>query len=112
MADDLDYKLCITTVDSQSTARELAKKTLQQKLVACVNIIDQMNSMYHWQGKIVEEKEFLLLMKTSSRKIEALQDTLLQLHPYDVPEFIVLNIENGSSNYLNWIESSISSPTD
>ena len=78
----------MTTTDSQATAQALAKNLLKQKLVACVNIINQMNSMYHWQGKIVEEQEFLLLMKTSSQKIVELQDTLIKLHPYDVPEFI------------------------
>jgi len=103
------YKLCLTTVDNQSIAREIAQKLLQQKLVACVNISNQMTSMYHWQGDIVEESEFLLLMKTSSQKLDELQDTLLQLHPYDVPEFIILEIEGGSSDYLNWIGSAIGS---
>jgi periplasmic divalent cation tolerance protein len=101
------YKLCMTTTDSQATAQALAKNLLKQKLVACVNIINQMNSMYHWQGKIVEEQEFLLLMKTSSQKIVELQDTLIKLHPYDVPEFIVLDITDGSSDYLNWIGSAL-----
>lgn len=102
------FKLCLTTVDQESTARSIAMRLLQQKLVACVNISSKISSMYHWQGEIAEDTEFLLLMKTSSQKINSLRDTLLDIHPYDVPEFIVLNIEDGASQYLNWINTSLS----
>jgi periplasmic divalent cation tolerance protein len=104
---DAEFKLCLTTVDTEESARELSQKLLQQKLVACVNIINQMKSMYHWQGKIVEETEFLLLMKTSSQKVAELQDTLVKLHSYELPEFIVLDINRGSSDYLNWISAAV-----
>jgi len=102
-----EYKLCLTTVDKEAAARDLAKSLLQQKLVACVNIHSQGTSLYHWQGEIVEDQEYLLLLKTHSQKINALRDTLLRLHPYDVPEFIVLDIEQGSTDYLHWIETSL-----
>jgi periplasmic divalent cation tolerance protein len=101
------YKLCLTTVDKKSTARTIAKSLLKQKLVACVNISDQLTSLYTWQGKLVEDKEYLLLMKTQSQKIAALRDTLLGLHPYDTAEFIVLDIVDGSQKYLGWIDDSL-----
>lgn len=108
MSNQQEFKLCVTTVDQESTARSIATNLLQQKLVACVNISGKMSSLYHWQGEIAEDSEFLMLMKTSSTKINQLRDTLLDLHPYDVPEFIVLNIEDGASQYLNWINTSLS----
>ena len=103
-----EYKLCMTTVECESTARQIAETLLQQKLVACVNISSRMTSMYVWQDALVEAQEFLLLMKTSSQKVAELQDRLLHLHPYDVPEFLVFDIETGASDYLNWINSALS----
>jgi len=102
------FKICLTTVAKMSTARRIAKALLQQKLVACVNISSRMTSLYHWQGDIVEENEYLLLMKTSAHKIAELEVSLQRLHPYDIPEFIILDIEDGASDYLNWINSALS----
>ena len=107
-SDAREYKLCLTTVDKETAAKEIARELLQQKLVACVNIHSNVVSLYHWQGEIVEDREFLLLMKTQSQKIDELQDILLELHPYDVAEFIVLDIESGAKDYLNWINTSLS----
>ncbi|TQV89195.1 divalent-cation tolerance protein CutA [Aliikangiella coralliicola] len=106
--DTSQFKLCLTTVGDKSTARQIARSLLQQKLVACVNISAKMTSLYHWDGDIAEDDEFLLLMKTSSQKVDELRDILLDLHPYDVPEFIVLNIKDGASEYLTWINSALS----
>lgn len=101
------FKLCLTTVDCEVKAQNIAKELLQQKLVACVNISAKMKSLYHWQGEINETQEYLLLMKTSAEKVVKLELTLSNLHPYDVPEFIVINIDDGSSNYFSWINSSL-----
>jgi len=105
---DSQYKLCITTIDNIESAKKLAKVLLQQKLVACVNISNKMTSLYVWQEDLVEEAEFVLLMKTSASKIVELQAAILSLHAYDVPEFIVLSIETGAPDYLNWINSALS----
>lgn len=102
-----DYKLCLTTVDNKSTAKEIALCLLQQKLVACVNICSNLTSIYQWEGEIVEDREFLLLMKTKSRKIDELNAKLAELHPYEVPEFIVVPIEAGNQTYLDWISRSV-----
>jgi len=101
-------KLCLTTLDNLATAKQLARQLLQQKLVACVNISEKGLSLYHWQGEIVEEAEYLLLMKTNSQKIDALRDTVMALHPYQVAEFIVLDIESGAAPYLEWVNTSLS----
>ncbi len=103
----INYYLCLSTVDEKSNAIKMAKILLQQKLVACVNISAKHQSLYHWQGKIVEDSEYLLQMKTSSQKIEALKSTIKDIHPYENPELIVLDIIDGSLEYLNWISQSL-----
>lgn len=102
------FHLCLTTVDSESTARQIAKILLQQKLVACVNISAKSFSLYHWQGEIAENSEFLLQMKTNSQKISDLGAKIQEIHPYDVPEYIVLDVVEGASDYLSWVDASVS----
>ncbi len=101
------YFLCLTTLDSETAARQLARDLLQQKLVACVNISSRVNSLYHWQGKIVEDTEFLLTMKTNRQSLAGLKSKIVALHPYETPEFIVLEIVDGTSDYLTWIDNSL-----
>ena len=105
--ESVEFYLCLTTVDDESTARQIAKSLLQQKLVACVNISAKSLSLYHWQGEIAEDHEFLMLMKTNSQKIRELKRKLQEIHPYEVPEFIVLDVVDGATDYLSWINSSL-----
>ncbi len=102
------FFVCLTTVDKESIARQIAQTLLKQKLVACVNISARCLSMYHWQGEIAETGEFLLQMKTHSQKIRQLELKIREIHPYDVPEFIVLEVVDGASDYLSWINDSLS----
>lgn len=102
------FKLCLTTAPDLKQAREMAKLFLQQKLVACVNITSQMNSLYLWEGQLVEDQEFLLLMKTSANQLEKLEAQLHKVHPYQTPEFIVFDIGSGSKKYLDWLNLSLS----
>jgi periplasmic divalent cation tolerance protein len=102
-----DYQICITTVNSLENAKIIAKKILEEKLVACVNITQPVLSMYHWDNKIVEEQEYILMMKTLSVKIGALKHLLVEIHPYETPEFVCLTINDATEDYLNWIRTSI-----
>ncbi len=103
------FKLCLTTINDEKKAKEIAKQLLQEKLVACVNISSSILSMYHWNDELVEEKEYLMMMKTLSDKTNQLQQFLLTIHPYDVPEFICLAVNDGNEHYLNWIKTSLQS---
>ena len=103
----LNYRLALSTIGTREDAEELARDLLNARLVACVNIIGPITSLYHWQGNIERDEEFILLMKTTERAEPALRARLQERHPYDTPEFIVLPIETGAPSYLSWISESI-----
>jgi periplasmic divalent cation tolerance protein len=86
-------------------AKGLAKTLLDAKLVACVNIIPSVVSMYIWNDSVVEDSESLLLIKTSTSLVSAVEAAFHQAHPYDVPEFILLGVDEAGSSqaYLAWV---------
>ena len=95
-------KLIMSTCPGKE-AEGLAEKLLEEKLVACVNIINGVVSKYWWKGKMETDKESLLLMKTSASLVVNVIERIRELHSYDVPEVIVCNIEQGNPDYLAWI---------
>jgi len=100
-------RLVLTTASSKEEARRLAKTLVERRLAACVNIVPNINSIYRWKEKVEESQEFLLLMKTTESAIPKLRDAIQELHSYEVPECIVLLIEDGSAAYLKWIDESV-----
>jgi periplasmic divalent cation tolerance protein len=100
-------RLVLTTASSKEDALRLAKMLVERRLAACVNIVPNINSIYWWKEKVEESQEFLLLMKTTESAIPKLRDAIQELHSYEVPECIVLPIEDGSAPYLNWIDESV-----
>ena len=95
--------LVLTTVGAGFDAKELARKLVEARLAACVNIIDRIHSVYRWEGRVDEDGEQLLLIKTSDERVGALRDALFANHPYDVPEFVVLDIAGTSEAYGAWL---------
>ncbi len=102
-----DKRIVLTTIGSKNEAEDLAWELVERKLAACVNIIEMQTSIYRWKGEIKSEKECLLLIKTTAGASEELIASIRELHPYDVPEYIELPIEKGSSKYLDWIAESV-----
>ena len=100
-------RLVLTTASSNEEARRLAKTLVERHLAACVNIVPNINSIYRWKEKVEESQEFLLLMKTTESAIPKLRDAIQELHSYEIPECIVLLIEEGSAAYLDWIDESV-----
>ncbi len=98
-----DFRILLTTCNSRETAEAIAFQLLEKRLVACVNILPQGLSVYRWQGQIETEEEFVLMMKSHRNHYEAIENILSQIHPYDVPELLVLPIENGLPAYLSWL---------
>jgi periplasmic divalent cation tolerance protein len=99
--------LVLTTVGADFDTRALAHALVEAKLAACVNIIERIQSVYRWEGRVSEDAEQLMLIKTSDERIDALREELFRLHPYDVPEFVVLPIESTSDTYGAWLLASV-----
>jgi periplasmic divalent cation tolerance protein len=104
-----EYAIAFVTAPDLKTARTLARAALVPKLAGCVNIIPRIESHYWWEGKLEKGTELLLVLKTTRKKVAALQEAILKAHPYDTAEFIVLGIDSGSKRYLDWIEASVGS---
>ncbi|KAK7154696.1 hypothetical protein R3I93_009593 [Phoxinus phoxinus] len=97
------HSAAFVTCPNDAVARELARGIVEKKLAACVNIIPQITSVYVWQGKIEEDTEVLMMIKTRSSKIPALAEYVRSNHPYEVAEVISLPIDQGNPPYLKWI---------
>ncbi len=98
-----DNLLVLCTCPDGNIAQSLAKTLVERKLAACVSIVNAIQSVYCWQGKIHQDTEVLLLIKTTTNGWAALEQALLELHPYDVPEIIAMPIVAGSKDYLSWV---------
>ena len=94
----------LTTVGGGFDARSLAEQLVEKRLAACVNIIPQLYSVYRWQGRVENDEEQLLLIKTAADKVDALQAALLSIHPYETPELVVIAIEELRGPYAQWFE--------
>ena len=98
-----DALVVLVTTPSPERAAEIARALVEERLAACGNVVPGLRSIYRWEGKVQDEPEALLLLKTTRARFEALRDRVLALHPYEVPEVIALPIEAGSARYLAWI---------
>jgi periplasmic divalent cation tolerance protein len=107
-----DYVLVLTTLPADADAAAFARRLVDLRLAACVNILPAMESVYRWEGKIEEDTERQLIIKTASEHVQALWEGVRVLHPYDIPEFIVLPITDGNEAYLRWIGDSTGSDPD
>lgn len=95
--------LVLTTLPDGDRARRLVQALVDRRLVACGTVIEPVVSVYRWEGKVEETTEAQVLLKTRRECWEALRVALAELHPYDVPEFLALPVENGSPAYLAWV---------
>ena len=96
-----------TSIDSKINAKTLAKIIINNHLAACVNIIPIEKSIYYWEGKLESESEFQLMIKTDIKYKTSIEETIKINHPYKLPEIIVINIDDGSNEYLNWIKNDL-----
>lgn len=96
-------RLIISTAPSRDEASRIAMALVEESLAACVNVTGPIDSIYRWQGKVENAQEFLMLIKTTSSKSASAIARLRELHLYEVPEAIELNIEGGNAEYLRWI---------
>lgn len=95
--------LVLSTIDDAEAAEEIARKLVDERLAACVNIIPEITSIYKWKGNLERSVERLLLVKTAEDQVSELTTRLIELHPYDVPEVIAFPIDQGHPPYLEWL---------
>jgi periplasmic divalent cation tolerance protein len=98
-----DALVVLVTAPTADRAAEIARAVVEERLAACGNVVPGLRSIYRWEGKLQDEAEALLLLKTTRDRFEALRARVLALHPYQVPEVIALPVEAGSAPYLAWI---------
>jgi periplasmic divalent cation tolerance protein len=99
-----DARIVLTTAGSPQEAEKIARALVERRLAACVNVVPQIQSIYRWKDKIEQETEWLLIIKTRMDAFESVRDAIKELHSYELPECVMLEVSNGSEAYLNWIE--------
>lgn len=102
-----DHLLVLSTCPDAATAVRIGGALVERRLAACVNILPGLTSIYHWQGKIQRDDEVLLLAKTRADRYPALQQALLELHPYELPEVVAVSVKQGLSTYLTWLDEAL-----
>ena len=98
-----DKKIVLTTAGSKAEAQKMARALVERKLAACVNVVGPIESVYRWKGAVETAEEFLCIVKTTAAAAENVQAAITELHSYEVPECVVISIEDGSQEYLEWI---------
>ena len=98
-----EYVIVLTTLPADSDARSFAATLVDERLAACVNVLAEMISVYRWEGAVSQDAERQIVIKTTRACVKPLWERLRQRHPYEVPEFVVIPIVDGSDAYLRWI---------
>ncbi len=102
-----DKIVVLITAASRRECKKIARHLVEAKLAACVNITQRVESIYHWEGKIADDQEYLMMVKTTRELFPEIQRALAQMHSYHTPEIICLPIIDGSRNYLQWVGDSV-----
>ena len=103
MTNPSDALIVMTTAGSAEEAAKIARSLVEERLAACVNVVPAIRSFYRWQGEIVDEAEVLLVVKSSRARFAALEQRICELHSYDVPEVLAIDVAAGSARYLDWL---------
>jgi len=102
-----DMRVVLTTAGSRDEARRIAEGLVDCRLAACVNIVPGAVSIYRWKGKVEEAEEWLLWIKTTAAAFERVRDAIKDMHSYELPECLCLPVEDGSAEYLKFVEESV-----
>ena len=97
------FVVVLVTAPDLKIARGIVKAALMAKLIACANLIPKVESHYWWRGKMESSVEILMVLKTTKRRLSALEKLVVKIHPYDSPEFVALPLTSGNKRYLDWI---------
>lgn len=105
-----DVIAILTNAPDEVLARQMGAALVNQKLAACVNILGACDSVYRWQGAVETVREFPLIVKTTRARYDEIEAAIIRMHPYGVPEIIVLDIRHGLPAYLDWVRSETAVP--
>ena len=100
--------LVLTTLGADTDGAAFARRLVEERLAACVNVLPVMTSLYRWKGGVEQDREQQLVIKTTAERLPALEARFHALHPYEVPEFLVVPAAGGSAAYLAWVRASVS----
>lgn len=103
MDDTGSVRVVLMTAPDAETARRMACALVDERLIACANVLPGITSIYHWQGKVLTEAECLVVMKTRAALVPQLMERATALHPYDVPELLSLPVAEGLPAYCRWV---------
>lgn len=95
--------IVLSTFPADQDAAALARALVEERLAACVNVLPPMASIYRWEGAVEQATEHQLVMKTTAERVDALKARIAELHPYEVPELLVLSVTDGGASYLKWV---------
>jgi periplasmic divalent cation tolerance protein len=98
-----EYVVVLTTLPADADGAAFGRSLVDERLAACVNLLAPMESVYRWEGQVEQERERQVIIKTSRARLSDLWDRVRELHPYEVPEFLVLTIADGNEAYLRWV---------
>jgi periplasmic divalent cation tolerance protein len=98
-----DVRVVLMTAPDLRTAETLGTTLVSERLATCVNVVPSLTSIYRWEGKVERAGEVLLILKTVQDRIASLRERAVGLHPYDVPELLVLEVQEGHERYLDWV---------
>ena len=101
----MSYLIVLMTASNKEEAVKIVRTLLEERLIACANIMNSVSSFFWWQGKIEEAKETLVIMKSHQERFKKLSKRVAQLHSYDVPEILALPVVEGSQSYMDWMKS-------
>ena len=107
-----DKIVVVSTCSTAGEAAKIARRLVEKKLAACVNLLPGVRSIYHWKGAVEDSKEVVLLIKSRRELFDELRAELEKLHSYEVPEVIALQIVDGAENYLGWMERELAAAKD
>ncbi len=101
------YSIVYVTTSGVLESKKIARKLLEEKLAACINIVPNIESIYLWKGEIKEDSESIMVVKTRSELVEEVIKSVEELHSYEIPCIVEITMNNGSKNYLEWVKSEI-----
>jgi len=104
--------IIMTTVGSEEQAISIAEELVHKRLSACVNIVPAIRSIYSWKDEVCDDEELLLIIKTVRDRFEEIRAVIRELHSYDLPECVVIDLADGCPEFLGWIVSSSNSPDE